>query len=225
MTQDPKIPNERDVPARAVETPSYTKDTEDYIRGKVKAELRKRMRGLRNTMPTSAVAERSSTIVATLLALPEIAAARSVALFWPIEARHEVDLRTLDQTLRASGVQIAYPAIDVDKGDLVFRFVDDPLAMQEEGYGFCEPGPNCKIAESFDVVVAPALAVAPNGHRLGYGKGYYDRFLRDGYATRTIGFAIAVAYDFQMLVELPFTDNDTPLHAIATDKRLLRITP
>src|SRR5580658_2364531 len=81
------------------------------LRQRVKAEIRKRQRGLRKTTPASACAERSTRIVERLEELPAVRAAGKVALFWPIEERHEVDLRSFDALLRARGVLVAYPAI------------------------------------------------------------------------------------------------------------------
>ena len=63
---------------------------------RAKAELRKRLRALRATTPESACAERSARIVTALESMPELVSAKRVALFWPIVARHEVDLRPLD---------------------------------------------------------------------------------------------------------------------------------
>src|SRR5581483_11137056 len=98
---------------------------EDLLRRRVKAELRKRMRGLRKAMPAQACAARSARIVDALASLEVLAGARAVALFWPIEERHEVDLRPLDARLRARGVRVAYPGVDPETGAMAFRFVAD----------------------------------------------------------------------------------------------------
>ncbi|HEY4119157.1 MAG TPA: 5-formyltetrahydrofolate cyclo-ligase [Byssovorax sp.] len=87
-------------------------DEELALRFRAKAVLRKRARGLRATMPASAIASRSAKIVARLGALDPVRAARAVALFHPIVERNEVDLRALDAELRARGVRVAYPSID-----------------------------------------------------------------------------------------------------------------
>src|SRR3954447_17177415 len=89
-------------------------EAERLLRYQAKAVLRKRARALRNSIPREAIAERSARIVERVLALPAIAAAASVALFWPIEGRNEVDLRDLDTRLRAANKRVAYPAIDPD---------------------------------------------------------------------------------------------------------------
>src|SRR5579862_4229711 len=117
---------------------------EDLLRRRVKAELRKRMRGLRGTLPAGACAERSERIAARLLALEPFARARAVALFWPMEGRREVDLRSLDERLRSAGVRVAYPAVsDDESGSMSFRFVADTKLMPEHpALGVRQPGPD-----------------------------------------------------------------------------------
>jgi 5-formyltetrahydrofolate cyclo-ligase len=185
----------------------------------VKAELRKRMRGVRKTAPLEACAERSAKIVAVLAEHPAVKAAKSAALFWPIVERHEVDLRALDELLRARGARVAYPSIDPETGDMVFRFVDDPTKLEEAGYGFSEPPKDAPAAVGgdIDVVIVPALAVDPTGHRIGYGAGYYDRTLPK-YAPPAA--AIAVAYDWQLVAEVPATPGDVQVDAVVTDLRV-----
>src|SRR5579863_3030378 len=102
---------------------------EDLLRRRVKLELRKRMRGLRGALPSSACAARSVRIVERVAALDVVASAQAVALFWPIEERHEVDLRGLDGLLRARGCRVAYPGIDPETRAMIFRFVGDPGQM------------------------------------------------------------------------------------------------
>lgn len=189
---------------------------EDFIRLKVKAELRKRLRGVRKSTPAEACAVRSSAIVARLEAHEAVIAAKSIALFWPIEARHEVDLRALDTTLRARGVRIAYPAIDADTNDMTFRFVDDVAVLEEKGFGFSEPSADAPVATALDVIIVPAIAVDPIGHRIGYGAGYYDRTL-PGFAPPAV--TIAVAYDWQLVAEVPSTEGDVRVAWVMTDVR------
>jgi 5-formyltetrahydrofolate cyclo-ligase len=151
-----------------------------------------------------------------------------VALFWPIEGRHEVDLRPLDQSLRARGARVAYPC-QGEEGRMPFRWVADPATMAERGHLFAEPseedplvgGDGATLGE-LGVIVVPALAVDPLGHRIGYGGGYYDRALAGLPAsTKTI----AVAYDFQLISEVPVTDGDLPVSLVVTDGRVLSPEP
>jgi 5-formyltetrahydrofolate cyclo-ligase len=190
---------------------------DDVIRQRVKGELRKRLRGVRATLPLEACAARSAKIVAHLEAHPAVRAGQAVALFWPIEARHEVDLRALDTALRARGASVAYPAIDPDRGVMSFRFALAG-ALEERGFGFAEPPPSAPEAApgDLDVIVVPALALDPTGHRIGYGAGVYDRAL-PLFAPPAV--TIGVAFDFQLVAEVPFAAHDVAVEVVVTDER------
>lgn len=192
---------------------------EDLLRRRVKSELRKRMRGVRGALPASACAERSGRIVARVAELDGFERARSVALFWPIAQRREVDLRDLDAQLRARGVRVAYPGVD-DTGAMTFRFVADAAAMLEHPLGFREPPPDApEVAPGeLDAVLVPALAVDPRGHRIGYGAGHYDRALPLHAAKAR---RIAVVFDFQLVAEVPDTPGNLAVDLIVTDARTL----
>lgn len=197
---------------------------EEMLRIRVKSELRKRMRALRKALPPAACALRSTRIAERLGALEVVANARSVSLFWPIEDRHEVDLRPLDAALRARGVRVAYPGVDPETRAMTFRFVSDPDAMEEQSFGFREPSlrePEARTDE-IDVIVVPALAIDPRGHRIGYGAGYYDAALPRYTPPAT---TVAVAFDFQLVAEVPESPVDVPVAWLVTDARALRAEP
>ena len=193
---------------------------EEMLRVRVKSELRKRMRALRKALPPAACALRSARIAQRVSELEPVASARRVCLFWPIDDRHEVDLRPLDATLRAGGASVAYPGVDPETGAMTFRFVSDPDAMEERGFGFREPSlrePEAQPGE-IDAIVVPALALDPRGHRIGYGAGYYDRAL-PRYAPPAV--TVAVAFDFQLVAEVPDSAVDVRAAWIVTDTRTL----
>jgi 5-formyltetrahydrofolate cyclo-ligase len=187
----------------------------------MKAALRKRMLALRSTFPAGARAERSALLVERLASVEPIARARSVALFHPIEARCEVDLRALDSLLRQRGVRIAYPRMDpMEPGAMDFRIVPDLERLSVHSLGMREPGPDDLVANPGDLeaIVVPALAVDCRGYRIGYGMGCYDRQLpRHSPPAVTI----AVAFDFQLVVEIPSDAHDVPVDWVATDARVV----
>jgi 5-formyltetrahydrofolate cyclo-ligase len=188
------------------------------LRYQAKAFLRKRARALRSAIPRGAILERSARIVERLSLLPVVVSAGSVALFYPIEGRNEVDLTALDALLRARGKRVAYPAIDPDSRQMTFRFVDDPTAMEERGMGFREPAPSAPEAAALDVIVVPALQIDGRGYRIGYGAGFYDRTLpRFAPPAQSIG----VAFSFQLIPEVPVTEGDVAVSLIVTDDREL----
>jgi len=194
---------------------------DEVIAAKVKAELRKRMRGLRRAAPIASCEARSEKIRARVLGLPEVAAAGTIALFFPIEGRNEVDLRPLDAALRAAGKTCVYPSIDPETNRMTFRVVADLGAMDERGKGFLEPDASAEEVVAPDVIVVPALAAAPSGHRLGYGAGYYDRAL--GAAPGS--YSVIVIYDYQLLMEVPTLPHDVACKLVVTDTRALAAEP
>jgi 5-formyltetrahydrofolate cyclo-ligase len=193
---------------------------EDDLRRRVKAELRKRMRGLRQTMPAASCDERSLRIVGALEAMPEIVAAKAVALFWPIVEKHEVDVRALDAALRERGVRVAYPSIDPESREMTFRWAHESN-LEERGLGFQEPPTSAPEVgtDELSAIVVPALALDALGHRIGYGAGFYDRTLpRFAPPATTIG----VVFDYQLVSEVGITEGDVAVAWIVTDARTLR---
>lgn len=197
-------------------------DVETLLRYKAKAVLRQRARTLRGTIPAEAIAQRSAAIVRALEGLPELAGADKVALFYPMEQRHEVDLRALDATLRARGARVAYPTIDPQTKVMTFRFTGSLRELKERGMMFQEPPHAAEEAAALDVIVVPALQVDERGQRIGYGAGFYDRTVpRFAPPARTI----IVAFDFQLISEVPVTEGDVACDMVVTDKRVLRVAP
>jgi len=224
----------------AMERP-FPDDVEATLRVRAKAELRASMLRTRKSVPAKALAARSEAIRARLAAM-SIYDATSIALFFPIEKKGEVDLRGVDQDARARGLRVAYPTIhqpDFDptqlrEGELPpartmsFRWIDldgGALidALEDRGRGFLEPREDAPIAsvDHLDVIIVPGLAFDPTGHRIGYGAGFYDMTLaaaREGTnRVRTIG----VAFDFQIVSEIPVTPGDIAVQTIVTDLRTL----
>lgn len=157
-----------------------------------------------------------------VLSLQEVEAARRVALFWPLAEHGEVDLLAVDRALRQRSVLVYYPFLR-DSAEVAWGFakVHDPGGMEERGHGFLEPPllSPAALRGELDVIVVPALAVAATGHRLGHGGGFYDRVLP---LHRPPACAVAVAFDFQLLAELPSMEHDVACDVIVTDARTIR---
>ncbi|MSP26315.1 MAG: 5-formyltetrahydrofolate cyclo-ligase [Myxococcales bacterium] len=192
------------------------------LRRRAKSMMRRRARGLRASLPSSAVAARSALIVERLLAYPAIGNARDLASFWPMTQNHEVDLRALHVALRLLEKRVYYPAIEPgDGGRMRFLQVIDPAELVDRGKGFSEPADDAPAALRLDVVLVPGLSFDTRGHRLGYGAGHYDRAL-PRFCPPAI--AIGVAFEFQLAPELPNTDGDVPVNVVITDARTLAAT-
>jgi 5-formyltetrahydrofolate cyclo-ligase len=135
-----------------------------------------------------------------------------------------VDVRTLDRAARASGKRVFYPTVERrgDREHTALAETTDPSELAARGRRFAEPPEGTPRAErgDIDLVIVPALAVAATGHRLGYGGGFYDALLPD-FCPPAV--AVAVAFDFQLLAELPIEEHDVRCAIVVTDARTLAV--
>lgn len=192
------------------------------LRKRAKIQIRKRMRALRKALPEAALAQRSARIVERLRALPAYQDARSLALFWPMTS--EVDLRALDADARALNKDVYYPRLDRvdDKVMTGFARTASAAELVTAGMRFAEPPRAAPLASSgeLDLIVVPALAASALGHRLGYGSGFYDATLPE---FRPKALCALVAFEFQLLAELPLEAHDVACDLVITDERTLLV--
>ncbi len=194
------------------------------LKFRAKKQLRQRQRGLRAAHAAAVLAEASTRICERVLALPEFTSASGVGLFWPMSERREVDVRPLLDAALAGGKRAYFPFL-TPKGESFetgFRRVTNGSELADRGQRFVEPpldAPRAARGE-IDLLIVPALAAAADGHRLGYGMGFYDATLPDFCPPAR---AIVVLYDFGLLGELPATENDVRCDVIVTEKRTLAI--
>lgn len=156
----------------------------------------------------------SRSICDRVLALIDAAEAAVVHTFWPIERLHEVDTRFLINRLVESGVTIALPVVSPDfRGSMTQRAYSTREALLENGFGGLEPATGRPIsADEVDVAVVPALAADRRGHRVGYGGGYYDRFLA------TLGCqTVCVVYSGCLVEHIPDEAHDVTTDFVVTE--------
>ena len=193
------------------------------LKYRAKKQLRLRMRGLRAAYPAAVLAQASERIVASVLALPQFTAAQGLGLFWPMADRREVDVRPLAQAALAADKRVYFPFLEPTARGFRTGFarVREVSELAERGQRFFEPPRSAPRAErgQIELLVVPALAAASDGHRLGYGSGFYDATLPDFCPPAR---ALVVVFDFQLLGELPVTSGDVASHLIVTDRRTLQ---
>jgi 5-formyltetrahydrofolate cyclo-ligase len=187
-----------------------------YLREHAKRELRARMRSVRGVLPQSARDERSAAAIARALQLPELSAARTIVGFCAIQK--EVDPAALLEQLRAQGKRTGLPRVVGEQ--LQLHAYADASELVPGSFAVNEPpetAPRIDPAD-VDVVLVPGLAFDERGHRLGYGRAFYDRLL----PSMPRAFRVGIAYDFQLVMELPNDAHDIPMHCLISDKRCLR---
>jgi len=137
-----------------------------------------------------------------------------VSGFWPMG--DEIDIRPLLAALHARGHAVLLPETPPLGHPLIFRAWHPGMAMVAERFGTQRP--TGAVARP-DWLLVPLLAFDRQGRRLGYGGGYYDRTL----ATLPRAVAIGCAYAAQEVAEVPAGPRDMRLHAIATERGVIRV--
>ncbi|PTX22632.1 5-formyltetrahydrofolate cyclo-ligase [Pontibacter mucosus] len=148
----------------------------------LKAELRKQMLRQRRALPQEEVQQRSMRIAEQFFTHFPLQPGQTVHVFLPIIKNNEVNTWLIIERLRQEHpeVRVAVPVTDVEQNILTHHHLTDEAVLVENNWGIPEPQDAHIIhAHEVDVVLVPLLAFDKAGHRVGYGKGFYDRFLDD----------------------------------------------
>ncbi len=169
-----------------------------------KKQLRAEIRAKKRAMTAAEIEEKSHRLGELFLHSDAYRQARTIYGYLP----YNQEVRTvplLEQAL-AEGKQVAVPKVYGD--EMKFIYITD-LTQVEKGYaGIPEPIADGPVAaDKTALVLMPGLAFDPQGHRIGYGGGFYDKFL----AAEPNHPTIALCYDFQMLERLDTEEFDIPV--------------
>lgn len=180
---------------------------------KQKKQIRNQIRQLLKTQEEEDKLRKSSLILEKLLATPEFQSSKTILFY----ASFGGEVETFDMMRRAMalGKRVALPFILKDQRGMIPKLIHSLEEDLENGpYGIRQPRatiPDDLPLQDVDLVIVPGLAFDLDGHRLGRGAGYYDRFLktlpRD---TPSIG----LGFDFQLRDDLPLSEHDVPLSRI-----------
>jgi len=192
------------------------------IKALTKAIIRRQMLLRRNKMTSALRHEKSLRITRRFLRLPEYKEAKSILFFKTHGSEVNTDL--MIGTALSEGKKVALPYVTW-KGRLMqaARF-DFMTPLVRGAYGIWEVAPHKRKSlalSELSLVVVPGLAFDKRGARIGYGKGYYDRFLLTCLKNKRLPL-VACAFDFQILRKLPEEQKDISVSMIVTEKRLVR---
>jgi 5-formyltetrahydrofolate cyclo-ligase len=142
-----------------------------------KSEFRTKYKSLRSQLSLDDVEELSLKIANKALELP-IWGATYYHIFLPIIERNEVNTEFLLHILQGKDKSVIVPKANFKTGELIHILLQENTSLSITHYGIPEPESGIEIsAEQIDVVFVPLLAFDKQGNRVGYGKGFYDRFL------------------------------------------------
>jgi 5-formyltetrahydrofolate cyclo-ligase len=183
--------------------------------------LRKNRLAARDQLEPARHREKSGQILTRLLEQPIITAAKH--LFVYVHFRSEVETTELIEQLIAVGKTVSVPVTLLRESRLLAVRLTDPAAQLEPGaFGILEPTKE-RIAQAtvdpatIDTVLIPGSVFDQTGGRLGYGGGFYDRFLtQDAPQARRIG----LAYELQMVDQIPMEPHDQYMDMIVTEQQI-----
>ena len=186
----------------------------------MKKEFRKKVINLRKEKDKDFIKHNTDIITDKLLNLDCIKNAKNIMLY--LDFNNEVSTDSLIKKLLNLGKIVSSPITLKEEIKLIpSQITDLKNGIQYGAYNIREPKPECSPAiniKDLDVIIVPAVAYDKNCYRLGYGGGFYDRFLEN---LRKDAVTIGIAFDLQIFDEVPKEAHDAQLDFIVTESRIL----
>ena len=184
-----------------------------------KSQVRREALGERLALSGEDHARRSLSVQKRFLHLDEFKRSRKVALYNSF--RNEV---CTDHILAASlreGKELYFPKVGEGEERLDFIKLEEGHRFSPGAYSIDEPdgGEPLENLALLDLIVVPGVAFDGEGHRLGYGKGYYDMTLKGAECA-----IVALAFDFQVVDSIDSEPHDVGVHKIVTEERVIDLT-
>ncbi|WOO41239.1 5-formyltetrahydrofolate cyclo-ligase [Rubellicoccus peritrichatus] len=175
-----------------------------------KQKLRDKVRTMRRALSKDEVKKHSESICSQILEMTEYKTSHSIAIYMAFD--NEVDLRAVISDSFGKR-RVLCPRI-ISKEQMEFREIASWDDLAPNKFGIPEPIAAQPVAspQNIDLMLIPGIAFSHEGHRLGLGAGYYDRFLRN-----TNGLKWGIAYDFQIVDQVPVEEHDHALDRIISD--------
>ncbi len=165
-----------------------------------KDELRKVIRGYRRSMNSEDAAIKSIAILNKLFETEQYKKAECIYCY--IDYNNEVKTKPLIRKALKDGKRVAAPRIS--GSTMEFYYISGYSDLKEGSFGIMEPY-NCELAKETDaLMIMPGVAFDRENHRIGFGRGYYDRYLE----RENTHYKIALAYHFQIFEQVPYEPHD-----------------
>ncbi|WP_458412491.1 5-formyltetrahydrofolate cyclo-ligase [Schinkia sp. CFF1] len=182
-----------------------------------KSEIRQMMKVKLQQLSGDVINQWSSDIAALLYNSQDWIAANTIGI--TISRKREVATKTIIEKGWEQGKRIVVPKCDPGTKEMTFRVLHSFDQLEIVYYGLEEPKESETTAVSandIDFLLVPGLVYNKEGYRIGFGGGYYDRFLSK-YEGRTA----ALAFEVQLLGELPLEEHDIPVDTLITNKQVI----
>jgi len=138
--------------------------------------------------------------------------AQKIGVYYPIGS--EILTQDIIQELLSDGKDVFLPKV-IEK-EMEFRKIIDFSSLEKGSFDIMEPKEDCEIDNDLDVVLVPTVGISPIGVRLGYGHGFYDRFL-----AKHKSVTISLTFEKQIVKKIPKSEHDIVIDWIITEDRII----
>jgi 5-formyltetrahydrofolate cyclo-ligase len=183
----------------------------------LKKEIRALSLSRRNGIGSDARHVMDRKVLGLLLTMGSYIKAGRVLLYASYQS--EVGTEAVIDNAIKSGKEVVLPKVDESNGCLTKHIIEGMHDVAAGFKGIPEPTTKkCIRIEEVDIIIVPGVAFSPQGARIGYGGGYYDRLLPRVKGAVPI---VALAYEAQLFEELPVEEHDIAMDAIITPERII----
>ena len=185
----------------------------------MKANIRREMIARRNSISREEIMEKSAVIQKRVLELPIYQESKTIGLY--ASFNNEVSTSILFDKALEDGKKVLFPYIRKADRELAFLPVHGLDELELGQFGIMTPpfgeGKEDYIGD-IELLVIPGVSYDLKGGRIGYGGGFYDKTL---HKLAKLPFILALAYEFQVLDELPMLPHDIRVNAVVTERRVI----
>ncbi|MDZ7680648.1 MAG: 5-formyltetrahydrofolate cyclo-ligase [Fodinibius sp.] len=183
-----------------------------------KEQVRKRLLEQRTGISQAEFYGASADIIERLKQQPEYQSAHIIHCYVSMNERREVETQELIREMLRKSKQVVTPVTNIEDRTLTHFLLQSFDDLQENKWGVLEQEDGTKVDPGqLDLVIVPMVAADERCHRMGYGKGFYDRFL-----SQVDCFKIGLTYEQNVVEELPVDDYDVPMDKIITEERTIQ---
>lgn len=188
----------------------------------LKREIRREILRKRDSLSLEERLEQSRLICNNLLNLEEFRQAKVIHFF--LSTKSEVITEEAIRKALSTGKEVVVPVIDRSHRHISLSKIEDyDKELTITTHGILEPRPELYRPvplRDVELMVLPGVAFDTKGHRLGYGAGYYDRLLKDEEDRPLL---MALAFEIQIVDEIPAVNHDVKVDKIITEKRIMEV--
>lgn len=186
-----------------------------------KNAVRKKYRAIRSAMDPECKTEFDREICRRFMALATYRYAETVLFYAPLVP--EIDIMPCAELALSHGKKIAFPRCNTENNTMTYHYVTDLSELSVDSFGIREPSPHAPIFDPHKnkngcICIVPALVYDKQGYRLGYGRGFYDRFLSDFTGTK-----IGPIYSSFIIDRVPRGRFDANVDVLITEKGVISL--